>query len=1167
MEEIQLPSLGRLDAVGGTPLQEDLREDYELRVRKVRDEKVARACGFVADPIDAAPTLPASSAPYAALHCLSGYAFGHSILHAEAIPVLARQSGCEAVAIADPFSLVGALEFARSAKRVGIQPLIGSSFELDVGGSIVLIARSKRGYRALSQLITACHLEEPRGFPLLTRDRLRRHAADLICLTGGDGGPVNRRLMGNHLQEAEKILKELAEDLGSENVYVQIERSFLPWEPRTNRLLEHLAAKLRLPILAAAPCTHARRDQFPAQDVLLCAHTLCRVEEILGRKNPRAPGQPEVARTPERFLNAERFLLSSAEFHERYQDHPEWISAGLELAGKCDADVLPGRAPMPSLYEDDPHALREIVLQGALARYPRIERPLKRRIEMELNRIVELGFSSHFLVAHDFCRWSEEQGIQFSGRGSVVDSVVAYCLGFSRIDAHAHRLHFDRFLPADGTKRPDIDIDFEAHRRDDVRNYVTRKYGKDRTATVAAVGAYMTRGIIREVGKAMGLNDDAIGFLAKRLHGSVSADQMESAIERKPELRNSGIPTERFRWVFRLAKDLMDIPRNIRCHSSGVVVSSEPLADYVPLMGSASPGLEEGEDLRILQWDKRSAKHCFDKFDILCLRGQDVLSGVQSRVRESRKEFDVQAVPIDDPEIFRAMRSGELIGIPQSASPAMRQAHVRLRTENLHDASLVQAGIRPGVGGAVKMNSLIQRRRGLEPYSFAHPKLEEILGLTYGIIVFQEQVDQLLQTFGGYTSDEAEEIRDLIHKRRREDYGETIREEMIGRVLANGYSRQIAEQVFEYVRGFKGYGFAQGHALAFAEISIRSIYLQKNYPAEYFASLLAAQPAGYYGPCTIANEARSRGVAILPVDVDASRDGFTVEPVRSLDRPSLVLPSGGIRTGFCQVAGLSKGLRERIAFHQGLLPGEEVSPLPSRPFATGEGMGVRGFFRSAFDFTARTQPKRDELEALILCGAFDRLHPNRRALLWAVPRLMEFAQASVIRPGSLPLETPDPPLPEGIQDFSLEEKCVYERSLCGMDFDAHLMRFERERVSSRGGITVRECKALPAGRKAIVVGNPIRLRFPPTPSGKRVVFFDLEDETGLLNTTCFDAVYQQDGHSIVCSPYVTVIGEVQDRDGHKAFLAKRVFPYRPVLESRIRGAQPLPAVTADFLVG
>ncbi|MFI5385953.1 MAG: hypothetical protein ACHQ50_07515, partial [Fimbriimonadales bacterium] len=923
----------------------------------------------------------------------------------------------------------------------------------------------------------------------------------------------------------------------------------------------------------------------------------------------------------------------------------------LLIADLCDPDVLPERTKLPQIYDDDNRALREITLMGAHQRHEKISKKLKARIDYELDRIIRLGFAGHFLTAYDMVRWADAQQIQFSGRGSVVDSAVAFCLGFSRIDAFNHNLHFDRFLPVDGSKRPDIDIDFESRRRDDIREYLTKKYGRDHVATVAAVGAYCTRGIVREVGKALGLPNETIGYLAKRIHGGVPAHQLESALEQRPELRGSEIPKERFQWVFKLAEKLMDVPRNMRAHSSGVVISDRPICETVPVMWSAStyspdtgarasrpqrPGETPALQLRIIQWDKRSAKHFFDKFDILCLRGQDVLSGTESRVRIHSADFSVTRISTDDPETYRAMRSGELIGVPQSASPAMRQAHVRLKTENLHDASLVQAGIRPGVGGAVKLNKLIARRLGKEEYSFEHPDLEKILGHTYGIIVFQEQVDQLLQTFCGFSSGQAEDLRDSIYKRRREDFTVEITKELTHKIIERGYSRPIAELVVDYIVGFKGYGFAEGHALAFAEISIRSIYCQQNFPSEYFASLLSAQPAGYYGPCTIVNEARGRGVVILPPDLNRSGEEFTVE---DLVNQGLTVPGGAIRVALKQIANLSERTRKRIvavdplwecAKPLALCNAAERQSLHSVPYERqgrvqlmvaerhpereasdarlavevddpglpwGSRLSVTRFelrsfdskptldarfsaqddnlltpnsklqtlkFVSFFDFAAKVRPERDELEQMILCGLFDSVHANRRALLWAIPAALDYAQK--LDPGALPIEMQEPEIPEGIEDFSRAEKAIHERRVLGLDVDRHLMAYERERVSSRGGITSEDARRLPAGRKAIVVGNPIRLRFPPTASGKRVVFFDLEDETGLLNVTCFDETYQRDGHAIVCSPYVTIIGEAQDRDGHTAFLTQRVFPYNPAILNQVR-VERLPITVGDFLVG
>ncbi len=1025
------------------------------------------------------------------------------------------------------------------------------------------------------------------------------------------------------------MLDRLIGIFGREDVFLQIERTFVPWEIVSNRMLLELAESMEVIPVAGGPATHLEPEDFPAQDVLVCVESLCTIEEIDGRKPPRDESQPQIKFLPRRALNAERYVRSVSELSLLYADRPDLLQNTLRVAERCGIELLPGMSDLPKFCANSDAELREIVLDGAKHRCKDFTPERLKRLDIEMARIERLGFANHFLVAWDMCRWAREQQILFSGRGSVVDSAVAYCLGISRIDAHDHNLHFDRFLAADGSKHPDIDIDFEAARRNDVRNYLTTKYGKEHVATVAAFGAYRSRGIVRDVGKVLGIPQPALEYLTKRLHGSVTPERLREAIHSKPELRDSGIPVERFEWVFRLGEQLSDVPTNIRSHSSGVVIAREPIRDICPVQLSAD------EDVRILQWDKRSAKYAFDKFDVLCLRGNDVLSGTQARIRKQDLDFDVEKLPLDDEETFRTMQKGQLIGIPQSASPAMRQAHIRLGTKNLREASLVQAGIRPGVGGAVKINELIARHRG-KLYSFNHPQLEEILKPTYGIIVFQEQIDKLLQTFGGYTSDEAENIREAIHKKRRENYVHSIQEDVVERIMANGYTQAIAQEVYELVAVFQGYGFAEGHALAFAEVSIRSVWCQQNFPAPYFAALLDAQPAGYYGPCTIANEARVRGVQILSPDVNLSDLKFKTESVLAHQDPDLVVPDGGIRVALKQIGGISVQLRERI-----------VSARENCPYL------------SFFDFVARTRPHRDELENLILCGALDLIEPNRRRLLWAIPSALEYANVCGVspngnqlnrlgptspppiavnseachsfsiteaphlsppwersvslrhedepgegekainrkspalttmeggvrefqkspkvhhersenpseRPSTLPLILPEPNLPEGINDFSIVEKAIQERSILGLDLARHLMAFERDRISSKGGLTAAEAGRQPAGTKIMVVGNPIRLRFPPTSSGKRVMFFDLEDETGLLNVTCFDETYQRDGHKIICSPYVTLRGEAQDRDGHIAFLAHRAYPYHPDLHSELSRSEPMPVVTADFLVG
>ncbi len=1106
------------------------------QTRRISHDKVALACGMVHTPDLVKFHASAKEQTFATLHTLSGYAFGRSAMLAASIPALvASRSSCAAL-IADPFSLTGAAEFSQTAFQVGIKPLIGASFEMNDGGEIVLVACNRIGFRSLSRLITACHLGEPRLYPLCTWERLEQHTEGLLCLTGGDVGPVNRALIRGQYPEAKAWLERLSHLYGPDNLYLEIERTYMPWQIAVNRSLLQLAEEMNLTPVAGGVITHAHPSQFPAQDMVGCIETLCLIDEVEGRKPRRHPSQPQVPSLPWRGLNTERYLRNAHEVWEIYSDRPDLLTNTMQIADKCERNILPGHTDLPRYCEDENNAFREITLGGARQKYPNFSRELHVRLDMEMERIIRLGYAGHFLIAWDMCRWARNQGILFSGRGSVVDSVVAYCLGCSRIDAFEHDLFFDRFLPADGSKRPDIDIDFEARRRDDIRLYLSGKYGEKHVATVAAVGTYGTRGIVREVGKVLGIPPGSLTYLSKRLHGSVSASRLEQEIELKPELRDSGIPRERFRWVFQLAREMMDLPRNMRAHSSGVVISRDPIADTVPVMYSGV------EDIRIIQWDKRSAKRCFDKFDVLCLRGNDVLSDTQRRTREQVPGFSVENLPLDDPETYRAMRAGQLIGIPQSASPAMRQAHIRLRTENFKDAGIVQAAIRPGVGGAVKINEFIARRRG-KPFTFSHPELKRILGATHGIVVFQEQIDQLLQTFGGYSSDEAEEIREAVHKRRREDYVQNIRENVIANIVSNGFTPEVALEVYEIVAVFQGYGFAEGHAMAFAEISIRSVWCQQNYPAEYFAAMLDAQPAGYYGPCTLVNEARTRGVKILPPDINLSAVTFSVENVISHEDPRLIVPNGGIRISLQQIGGLSKETRERSVMER-----------------------MDGAYTSMFDYVARVRPQRDELETLILCGCFDTLERNRRSLLWAIPSAVEYGNLIEATRTTLPLLPNEPPLPKGVEGFTATEERLYERAILDLDVDKHLMAFERDRVLAKGGLTAAQASILSHNTKAFAVGNPIRLRFPPTASGKRVMFFDLEDETGLLNVTCFDDTYQRYGHTVICCPYITVRGVAQNRDGHIAFLANGIFPFKPSIHDQIPVTAPLPIATADFLV-
>lgn len=1076
--------------------------DYEVLKREAKD---AREMLIKMK----AEQMRSKNSAFVPLHSISAYSFGRSSLYPEEIATYAFAGGMSAVAMVDRFSLAGSVTFARACKQTGVKPIIGASVEMEDGGELVLLIENQKGWKNLCRLLSVCHLDEPRLFPLCNWKRLQSHAEGLVCLSGGHYGPINQALMCGRSDEARQALQKLQSVFGRSHLFVEIERSFAPWEKHVNKKLIEIAREQQIQLVACGISTHAKKEDFAVQDALLCAETLCTVEEIIGRKPQRHETQKAVSEKPLRWINSERFFKSGREWERLFSDLPECIANTMAVAERFPDEPLPPRPPFPKFDEHPEHTLRSVVFQGANEKYKHITKPILSRLSGELRRINELGYASHFLAMWEACHWAKSKGMLYSARGSVVDSAVAFCLGLSRVDALKHDLHFDRFLPPDGSKRPDIDIDFEFRKRDDVREFFKQRYGEDKVAGISAIPTYQGRGIVRMIGKALMIPEQAIDYLAKRLHGSVSGRRMEDAIKARPELRDSGIPAERFLLLFDLASRIDGLPRGMATHSSGLIISSEPICETAPIMQAAIPNVP------IIQWDKYSAKYFFDKYDVLCLRGQDVLAGTG---------HDTELISMEEPAVYDKFQQGDLIGIPQSASPAMRQAHIRLRTANLHDASLVQAGIRPGVGGAVKINALIKRRRGIEKYVYPHPLFEEILGLSYGIIVFQEQVDQLLQAFCGYTAGEAEEIREKIHKYRAQDWGQTVHDPIVSRCLEKGFSLEIAEHVFELVSGFRGYGFAQGHALAFAEISIRCVYCMEKYPSEYFAALLSAQPAGYYGPATIANEARHKGVAILGPCVNHSDN---ISKAHAND----------IRVGLHQIFALSENTRERILQH--------------KPY------------RNLVDFCSKIRPNSNEIESLILCGALDSFCTNRRAMLWAIPELIAVAQSVKNQYelyGQSEITLPETP------DFTPYEKAVLERAMLNMDVKTHLMAFERSRVKEKGALTCKEAMKLNDGDEAYVVGLAMRLRFPPTASGRRIVFFDLEDETALLNVTCFDETYQRDGHTIICSPFVTLQGVAQERDGHMAFLANRVFPFQ-LSNNQNEFAQERKAVHAeDFIM-
>ncbi|MEW6107267.1 MAG: DNA polymerase III subunit alpha, partial [Bacillota bacterium] len=632
-----------------------------------------------------------------------------------------------------------------------------------------------------------------------------------------------------------------------------------------------------------------------------------------------------------------------------FRRYPEAIAAAGEIADRCSPGLLLDQRLFPTFVPPEgtgtsAEYLRHLVYEGASSRYGTITPAIRSRLDHELDVICTLGYEDYFLMVWDVVNFARQKGIRFAGRGSAADSAVAYCLFITSVDPIARGLLFERFLSLERAQKPDIDIDFDARRRDEVRDYLQRKYGPERVATVCTFNTFQARSAVRDVGKAMGLPPGDIDRLAKRLP-HMCADEIRAAFERYPELRESGISVEKYSRLFDVCQALAGVPRHIGTHLGGVVASRVPLVRVTPLQMAA-------RGVVITQFDKDDVEEVgLIKLDLLSLR---MLAAVEDSVRLSG--VDYQHIPLDDEATYEMLNAGETIGAFQLESPAQRALQGRLGASTIEDIVASVALIRPGPVQGNMVEPFVARRRGLEDVTYVHPSLERILKKTYGVVLYQEQVIEIATAIAGFTPGESDRLRKVMtHYRSRAEMDE-IGKEFVRKAMEHGAPREVAETVLSYIVAYAGYGFCEAHAAAFADTAYKTSYLLRHFPAEFYAAILNNQPMGFYPPNTICVEARRRGVRILPVDINRSAERFTVE-------------DGAIRVGLLRVRGMSEETAARIVASRG--------PLG---------------YASVEDFFARVPVDRDLLENLVLCGAFDSLCPNRRAALWKIARQLRRAE-------------------------------------------------------------------------------------------------------------------------------------------------------------------------------
>ncbi|MCC6728431.1 MAG: DNA polymerase III subunit alpha [Chthonomonadales bacterium] len=1036
------------------------------------------------------------------LHVHSPYSFLDGASDIEALVRRAAGLGMPALALTDHGSVCAAVKFTALCRGYGIKPILGAELTMEDETHLVLLARDRGGYANLCRLLTRAHEHGGRLTPSLPWGALEGHAEGLFCLSGCRRGLVPLLVRAHQREAAREAAERLCGWFGRDRFFVELQQDLTPYADMISRELASLARAVGVGVVATNNVHYAERSGFPAHDILRCIATKTTREQA-------HPGRP---------FNDEQYLKSEAEMLGPFLWCPEAIAAAGRIAEQCedplprDEDLTP-RYPVPEIHAGAAGYLRHLAYKGAAARYRKVSPPVRARLEHELQVIGGMGYADYFLMVWEIVRWARRQGIRATGRGSAADSCVAYCLCLTDVDVIARNLPFARFL-APG-KTPDIDMDFPAERRDDVFRYIVEKYGEERVGMVCMYSTFWARSALRDVGKALGIPEEALKPVAGRIHHFVRADHILEAFDRYAELRPHRDLIDRFRLLFDLCGRIAGFPRHIGTHSSGVVISREPLATIAPLQPSAR-GIT-----RIWTLDKDDAEAIGAiKFDVLSLRALSAVGDAERDIARRDPSFHYDRIPMEDEETYRMFRAGAAIGAFQFESAAQMSLAATLHPRHFEDLVAAVALIRPGPIRGNVVARFVACRNGWMRADFAHPCLVPVLAKTYGCIVFQEQVNDVVAAMTGCSDADADRFRKSLTRHGKMGTMDRVREEFVrkSRARHSDMDPEAVHRLFDQIEGWGGYGFTEGHAASFALTGYKTAYLSVHHPAEHFAGMMNHQPMGFFSNNTLAAEARRRGVRIQPVDINRSEDKcFAEEP-------------DAIRLGLRLVAEMRE--EDILAI---------VEARRQEPFV------------SLLDFCARVPMHRDRLENLILCGAFDDLHDHRRGLLWALDETL--ALAASYRTGmaegdgepALALGSPrfmQTPIARDLDDFGPWENYLWSWRITGVCAGSHVFAYLRDTLACWNIQTAYEANRQRHGTRVTVAGLNIRPHRPPTRSGEPVIFTLIEDETEMLQATCAGAAIETCTPVFLTAPAVVVRGVIARRGSGATLQVEKARPLR-----------------------
>ncbi|NTX39483.1 error-prone DNA polymerase [Myxococcus sp. CA033] len=968
---------------------------------------------------------------YAELVCRSNFSFLRGASHPEELVLTASRLGLSALALTDADGLYGAVKAHLAAKEHGLRLILGAELTLEDGPPVVVYAADSGGYSNLCALVSRSRMTHPKGEAGLPWRALAERSSGLLALL-----PEPAAL---------ERVAPLAEAF-PERFHVGLCRTLSAGDSAREARAEVLARELGVPLVVHNDVhTHHRRRQ-PLQDVLSAVRHGTTVDQAGTRLWP----------------NGERTLKGPGEMARLFADRPEALARTVELASRCRAslDDLRYRFPeedLPGGRTADEH-LRVLTYEGLGVRYPAGVPPeVVKQIEHELRLIAALDFAGYFLSLWDIVGFARRQGILCQGRGSAANSAVCYALQITAIDPVRMGLLFERFLSMARKEPPDIDVDFEHERREEVLQYVYEKHGRHRAGMVCEVICYRGRLALREAGKAMGLSLDQVDRLSK-----VSAAH---GFEVTPEvLLEAGLSAfdRRVQRTLSLAAELEGFPRHLSIHVGGFVMTREPLTELVPVENAAMAGRT------VIQWEKDDINSIgLLKVDLLALGMLTALSKCFALIREHHgRELSLATIPAEDPKVYDMLCEADTVGVFQIESRAQMNMLPRLRPRTFYDLVVEIALIRPGPIVGKMVHPFLRRRNGEETVVYPSEAVREILGKTLGVPLFQEQAMKLAMVAAGFSAEEADGLRRVLSHKRAESMLLQYRGRFVEGCLSRGYSRVQAEEWFDNFRGFAHYGFPESHSASFALIAYASSWLKCHYPAAFTTALLNSQPMGFYAPHTLVADVQRHGVEVRPVDVRCSRWDCTLE-------------DGGkaLRLGLRMVKGLGESAGRRVE--------------------AGRGEG----YTDVGSLARRARIPRHELTRLALAGALGALCGSRRKALWDIQALGPLDSDDLFF--GMSMDGTEVELPS----MDVFARVCADYDTVGLSLEKHPLELLRPTLRKLGAVTAEGLKQVSSGRTVSVGGMMICRQRPPTARG--MCFISLEDETGIANLVVPPDVYER----------------------------------------------------------